>query len=163
MSPKGLKIAILINTDEAPYTTLFHSSYQSIFSTLSPQSTLTFFHPILAPNTYPNPLHYDLLIVGGGTYVADEEAGWVQNELAFLRKTVEEHPRLKVVGICFGHQKLCQAFGGQLSYNKSGKAEVPPPSHSPSLKLTNPARHNKHHPNRPRPSLLQRKRKPEIA
>jgi GMP synthase-like glutamine amidotransferase len=128
---KSLRIAILLNTDEPPYIPLFKSAYTSIFTTLSPTSTLTFYSP--PSNTLPNPAIYDLLIIGGGTYVVDETTPWVVNELEFLKNTVKDFPNLKMVAICFGHQKLCQAFGGELGWNKAGSAEVcsPLPSSSP--------------------------------
>jgi len=122
---RPLKIAILINTDEPPYTPLFTSAYTSIFNTLSPTSKLTFYSP---PSlTLPSPTelsNHDLLIIGGGTYVVDESSPWVVMELEFLKSTVRDFPRLKIVAICFGHQKYCQAFGGELGWNKAGKAEV---------------------------------------
>lgn len=37
---------------------------------------------------------------------------WVLKLHAFLRKTVHEHPRRKIFGICWGHQTLAVAFGG---------------------------------------------------
>jgi glucosinolate gamma-glutamyl hydrolase len=103
--PKALKIAILINTDEAPYIPLFKSAYLSIFTTLSPLSTLDFYIPPVT-DVLPNPSSYELLIVGGGTYVADESTPWVLNELSFLKSTIRDFPKLKIVAICFGHQKL---------------------------------------------------------
>ncbi|KAH8777070.1 class I glutamine amidotransferase-like protein [Hyaloscypha sp. PMI_1271] len=122
---RPLKIAILINTDEPPYTPLFTSAYTSIFNTLSPTSKLTFYSP---PSlTLPSPTelsNHDLLINGGGTYVVDESSPWVVKELEFLKSTVRDFPRLKIVAICFGHQKYCQAFGGELGWNKAGKAEL---------------------------------------
>ena len=155
---RPLKIAILINTDEPPYIPLFTSAYTSIFNTLSPTSKLTFYSPPSLALPSPTELsNHDLLIVGGGTYVVDESAPWVVKELEFLKSTVRDFPRLKIVAICFGHQKYCQAFGGELGWNKAGKAEVHLPSpllfrcsslstsKSLSTELTPPkARH--HHP-----------------
>jgi glucosinolate gamma-glutamyl hydrolase len=137
LSPsRCLKIAVLINTDEAPYIPLFTSAYKRIFTTLSPTATLTFYSP--PSHSLPSPIElsaYDLLIVGGGTYVVDESAPWVADELEFLKNTIRKFPELKIVAICFGHQKLCQAFGGELGWNKAGKAEVC----SPSLPLLFPS------------------------
>jgi hypothetical protein len=125
---RPFKIAILINTDEPPYIPLFTSAYTSIFNTLSPTSKLTFYSPPLLSLPSPTELsNHDLLIIGGGTYVVDESAPWVVKELEFLKSTVRDFPRLKIVAICFGHQKCCQAFGGELGWNKAGKTEV----HSP--------------------------------
>ncbi|PMD41669.1 class I glutamine amidotransferase-like protein [Hyaloscypha variabilis F] len=124
-TPKSLKIAILINTDEAPYIPLFKSAYTTLFTTLSPTSTLTFYsppsHSLPSPSELPT---YDLLVIGGGTYVVDEDTPWVVEELEFMKNVLENYPDLKIVAICFGHQKLCQAFGGELGWNKAGKAEL---------------------------------------
>jgi len=124
-TPKSLKIAILINTDEAPYIPLFKSAYTNIFTALSPTSTLNFYSP--PSHSLPSPAElpsYDLLIIGGGTYVVDDDTPWVVEEFEFMKRTVEDFPNLRIVAICFGHQKFCQAFGGELGWNKAGKAEV---------------------------------------
>jgi hypothetical protein len=155
---RPLKIAILINTDEPPYIPLFTSAYMSIFNTLSPTSKPTFYSPpSLSLPSATELSNHDLLIIGGGTYVVDESAPWVVKELEFLKTTVRDFPKLKIVAICFGHQKYCQAFGGELGWNKAGKTEVHSPSplfrfcsslstsKSLSTELTHPkARH--HHP-----------------
>jgi hypothetical protein len=72
MAPlKLLKIAILINTDESHYITLFKKSYLTIFTTLSPTSTITFYDPVTTHSRL-KPANCDLLIIGGGTYVVEE-------------------------------------------------------------------------------------------
>jgi len=127
--PKSMKIAIFINTDEAPYILLFKSAYTIIFTILSPTSTITFYLP--PSHSLPSPAElssYDLLIIGGGTYVVDEDTPWVVKELEFIKRTIADYPNLKIVAICFGHQKLCQVFGGEMGWNKCGKAEVCLPS-----------------------------------
>ncbi|KAE9373262.1 class I glutamine amidotransferase-like protein [Stipitochalara longipes BDJ] len=134
-TPRPLKIAILINTDEVPYISLFKSAYTTLFSTLSPKSTINFYsppsHSLPSPSELPS---YDLVVIGGGTYVVDEDTPWVVEELEFMKRMVKEYQDMKIVAICFGHQKLCQALGGELGWNKAGKAEVSghhhPPSHS---------------------------------
>ena len=113
-SNKPLKIAILINTDEIPYATMMTTSYTHIFTSLSPSSVVTFFHPITS-QTYPDPSVYGLLVVGGGTYIPDETLPWYLKEMDFLH-TLTDHPTLKIVYICFGHQKLAQVLGGALGY-----------------------------------------------
>jgi GMP synthase-like glutamine amidotransferase len=118
-----VRIAVLINTDEKTYIQLFQESFLDIFTHIYPFPIVTFYTPAVT-QILPNGSNYDLLIVGGGTYVVDESAPWVVSELEYLKKTVRDYPKLKIVGICFGHQKISQAFGGSLGNNKTGSAEV---------------------------------------
>ena len=50
-------------------------------------------------------------------------APWVLKMQAFLRDTVRDFPRRKIVGICWGHQTICVSFGGKVG-NREGGAEV---------------------------------------
>ena len=43
-------------------------------------------------------------------------------EAAGIRRTVKEFPKQKIVGICWGHQTICVAFGGTV--RKMAAAEI---------------------------------------
>lgn len=38
----------------------------------------------------------------------------------FLRHTAEEHPLVRIIGVCFGHQIIARAFGGEVAKNPAG-------------------------------------------
>src|SRR5215213_9320267 len=62
--------------------------------------------------------HPALLITGSpaGVY---EPLAWIEPLLAFLR---EAKGKAKLVGICFGHQAMAQAFGGRVEKSERGWA-----------------------------------------
>ena len=37
-----------------------------------------------------------------------------------MAKTIKERPKVKIVGICFGHQIIARAMGGTLERNPNG-------------------------------------------
>lgn len=58
-----------------------------------------------------------VVITGSGAMVTDNE-GWMVSGAAWLREALTR--RLPVLGICFGHQWLAQALGGEVGYNPRG-------------------------------------------
>ncbi|KAI8565754.1 hypothetical protein RHMOL_Rhmol03G0285900 [Rhododendron molle] len=61
---------------------------------------------------------YDGFIVSGSPYDAYANDFWIL-KLCFLLKSLDV-TRKKVLGICFGHQVLCRAFGGKVGKAYSG-------------------------------------------
>ncbi|KAL4955819.1 class I glutamine amidotransferase-like protein [Aspergillus filifer] len=114
-----LRIAVIINTDEAEPVRLFKQGYTTIFKTLEPTATVTFFDPVVR-QVYPDPNDFDLIVVGGGTYIPADESSWMVNLRGFLKSMVEIHMGRKMVAICLGHQTLSTMCGGNMSYLSSG-------------------------------------------
>jgi len=54
----------------------------------------------------------DFLLVMGGPMSVNDPDGWIQTELAFIRKAVQEG--IPYVGICLGSQLLAKALGGSV-------------------------------------------------
>ncbi|KAE8152082.1 class I glutamine amidotransferase-like protein [Aspergillus avenaceus] len=108
-----LKIAILINNPPAqPLWTDIKNSYISSLAHASPDAETTFYDPI--STTYPDPKDYDVIILSGGKADASSTAPWVLNELDFIRGLVTRYPNKKLVGMCFGHQAIARALGGEV-------------------------------------------------
>ncbi|MFO0619009.1 MAG: glutamine amidotransferase [Polyangiaceae bacterium] len=59
-----------------------------------------------------------LVITGSSAHVGDR-APWVVATEAFLRRTAER--RVPTIGVCFGHQLLAQARGGEVIRNPLGR------------------------------------------
>ncbi len=114
-----LKIAVLINGFESPYSAAVRASFETSIasgSALSSESlppTVDFYDPIVA-QIHPDPTKYDLIVLSGGTVDPRGSDAWVVKLQNYLRSTVEAFPKQKFVGICWGHQTTSITFGGSV-------------------------------------------------
>jgi GMP synthase-like glutamine amidotransferase len=58
----------------------------------------------------PDPAGFDHVVVLGAVSSVNDDDAWIADELAWLR--LADEAGLPVLGICFGAQALCAAFGG---------------------------------------------------
>ena len=69
--------------------------------------------------------NFDGFIVSGSHYSVNEDKQWIKNLERFVNNVKEAQaenggsPRL--VGLCFGHQLISKALGGEVAYNPSGR------------------------------------------
>jgi len=108
-------IAVLINTDEPVFVKLMQESYVDIFHEYSPDAKVVFFDPV-TKHEYPDVTEFDLIVVGGGTYIPDENSVWIKSLTKFIEDTTRDYPAKKMVGICLGHQIGGEIFGARLEY-----------------------------------------------
>jgi GMP synthase-like glutamine amidotransferase len=135
---RPLKVALLVNdtpvqpvVDEFGY---YSDIYQRWLENSKPGKDVTFqltpFDVVNELDNYPNPDEYDAIILtGSGTprpahysfclthpsHVAASAYSplpWIERLKKYIRDISESHPRVKLIGICFGHQIIASAMGG---------------------------------------------------
>ena len=55
-----------------------------------------------------------IIMTGSGLSVNDEDPN-IEKFLAILKEALPKCPKLKVLGLCFGHQALAKMYGGKVS------------------------------------------------
>ncbi|KAE8453969.1 hypothetical protein EG329_007745 [Mollisiaceae sp. DMI_Dod_QoI] len=116
---KSLKVAVLMNGFASPNTPIIRDSFESVVKAAASSidnfeiPTIDFYDPIVA-QTHPDPNAYDLIVLSGGTADPMGSDPWVLKLQTYLRTTVAEHPKQKIVGICWGHQTTAVTFGGSV-------------------------------------------------
>lgn len=112
-----VKIAVLINGFESSYTPAVKASFRSAIGSASapeaPTPNIDFYDPIVAQE-HPDPTKYDLIVLSGGTADPMGSAPWVLKLQNYLRAAVQNYPKQKFVGICWGHQTTSVSFGGSV-------------------------------------------------
>lgn len=74
---------------------------------------LEFFRPISGDKlTLENTAHLDGIIVGGSASSANDDEPWMLELGEFIRQVAGSNSKLKMVGVCSGHQLICKALGG---------------------------------------------------
>ncbi|RYE98474.1 MAG: glutamine amidotransferase, partial [Oxalobacteraceae bacterium] len=58
------------------------------------------------------------IVSGSAAYVTDR-ADWSERSAAWLRDAA--HQGMPLLGICYGHQLLAHALGGEVAYNPAGR------------------------------------------
>lgn len=123
MASESLRIAIIINTYASPNLPLVRDSFITAITKISPAAEIEFFDPMKLHYPDVESGHYDLIILSGGTEDPMGDAPWVENEVSWIQETTKNWPKQKMMGICWGHQILCRAFGGKVERMEEG-AEV---------------------------------------
>lgn len=79
------------------------------------------FHVIDAQRatTLPDPTSADAVLVTGSSATVHEHDPWSDRAGAWLRAAVQSG--VPVLGVCYGHQLLADAFGGRTSRNPNGR------------------------------------------
>lgn len=113
-----MKIAILetgvppegLEAQYGTYVQMFHrlvGEHEHAFTTYEAQ----------AGELPDDPAAYDAVMVTGSPAGVYEDHAWIEPLKAFLRRA---KGRTRLVGICFGHQIMAEAFGGRVEKSKNG-------------------------------------------
>lgn len=76
---------------------------------------------------YPNEDLYDCIILTGSVASAHEDSPWINKLARYIAYVTGNKPHIKIVGICFGHQIISRALGGECVPN-GGIWEIGPTS-----------------------------------
>ncbi|CAG8542450.1 2056_t:CDS:2 [Paraglomus brasilianum] len=62
----------------------------------------------------------DGIMITGSAASAYSDVPWINNLTDFMKHVINNHPRVRIVGICFGHQIVARAMGGNVIKNPLG-------------------------------------------
>ncbi|KAG7409481.1 Glutamine amidotransferase-like protein chyE [Fusarium oxysporum f. sp. rapae] len=86
-----------------------------------PDAEIKLFYPIIH-DILPGASEFDLIDFTGGVFnltltLLDP---WVEKTLAFIRETAKTCPNTAIIGVCWGHQAVARAMGGEIEFNPYG-------------------------------------------
>jgi len=66
----------------------------------------------------PDCLRYKAVVITGSSAMITDHSDWIEKTASWLREAIEL--QIPVLGICFGHQLLAYALGGEVAENPNG-------------------------------------------
>lgn len=116
-----MKIAILLtDIDVSDFANQFPDDVQKVVSLMQPVVPDWSFrgYPVRDGIFPADILSYDGLIITGSPASVHDDRPWIGTLLELIRKA--HRARLATVGICFGHQAIALALGGEVGRNPRG-------------------------------------------
>lgn len=68
---------------------------------------------------YPDPSTIDAILITGSKYSAYADDDWIIRLTEYTRALIEEG-RVRIIGVCFGHQIVARALGGRVAASLAG-------------------------------------------
>ncbi|KAL4919842.1 class I glutamine amidotransferase-like protein [Aspergillus aurantiobrunneus] len=104
------------------FTTLLHSSIQELHkpASVDPTSILEISsYDVVTAQAYPDLNNIDAILLTGSKHNSFEDHPWILKLVEFTKRALED-PRVKLLGICFGHQIIGRALGVEVGRNSAG-------------------------------------------
>jgi len=124
-----IRLAILEADMPQPQTAARYSHYTGLFTSLltsatSPtpvaaRFTITRHHIVNDASAYPSLSDIDAILITGSKHSAYLDDEWIRDLVDYTRKALETN-RVRVVGVCFGHQILGRALGVGVGQSEKG-------------------------------------------
>ncbi|KAI0946488.1 hypothetical protein AcW1_009938 [Taiwanofungus camphoratus] len=127
-----VRIALFLCDTPIPAVRATDGDYTAIFgvllrNSLPSDSTVDYImdpYDVRDKQEYPqNVDSYRGIILTGSAASAYENLEWINRLVAYVKSIAEGKPHIKLIGICFGHQIIARALGGECVPN-DGKWEV---------------------------------------
>ena len=111
-----MKLGLLECDDVAGRFPGVEGGYREMFAALLPGFRFRYYeaHRGILPSS---PAECDAWLCTGSKYSVYEKDSWIENLAAFIRSLKDAKP---FVGICFGHQMLAHAMGGEVAKASQG-------------------------------------------
>ncbi len=118
----NLRLAVLLtNDDTSAFAARFPNDGQKVVQLLQPLRPDWSFHvlPVKDGVLPPGPLAFDAYVVTGSpASVNNDDLPWLAQLLDFIREV--HAARQPLIGLCFGHQAVARALGGQVARHAAG-------------------------------------------
>lgn len=132
-SPNPKRLAILETDTPVSGIKAKYGSYGGVFQNLferalaetdptqsSPaQLEFSFYDVVSEPNRYPKPEDIDAVLITGSKASAYENVEWILRLVEYV-KGLLDGGRVRVIGVCFGHQILGRVLGAKVCPNRHG-------------------------------------------
>lgn len=129
--PAPIRLAILEADTPLPGTASRFKSYGGVFTDLFSRATapepvasslaITAHDVVNHPDTaYPSLDDVDAVLITGSKHSAYLDDAWIVKLVGFTQKALATDGRVKVVGVCFGHQIVGRALGIPVDRNHRG-------------------------------------------
>ncbi|CAL3962872.1 unnamed protein product [Diplocarpon coronariae] len=133
MPAPPLRIAILECDTPLPAVVARHGAYDRIFTSLLRAAADGLAHPglsaasgleftawdVVHEQSYPAPEDIDAVLISGSKYNSFDDDPWILRLVDFTKKLLAQR-RVRILGVCFGHQILGRALGAAVGRSDGG-------------------------------------------
>lgn len=129
-TPSPIRLAILEADTPLPNTNAKFHGYRGVFTdlfrrTVAPDAlethlAISAYDVVNHPETYPDLDAIDAVLISGSKHSAYLDEPWILKLVEFTKSALATDGRVKIVGVCFGHQIVGRSLGIQVGPNEKG-------------------------------------------